>query len=270
MSYEKLGFTSGQKLMADHLNHMEEGIANAVGASSWNNLSDKPFGEVYRNDTFIVDNSVFESADETDKFMWYTKVSDMTFTLDDFINGARFTDDSGNVMEYSYDEIAYYYNDSGYFYLSYVMVIPHDNFVFENHPDFTGMTVLKKGMYWSCAGSLTINGFSGFPNTTDVKKIDEKYLPGNFRVVLRDAGDARKVHDGTYKFEDTVVVFTLYGDVKILYPVRYDPEDNDMYTYATNPYYSDGKLCVYIQRYQGSGFNAGELSEDTVYLTAQN
>lgn len=31
MSYNKLGFTSGQTLKADHLNHMEEGIANAGG-----------------------------------------------------------------------------------------------------------------------------------------------------------------------------------------------------------------------------------------------
>lgn len=31
MAYEKLGFTSGQVLKADHLNHIEEGIANASG-----------------------------------------------------------------------------------------------------------------------------------------------------------------------------------------------------------------------------------------------
>jgi hypothetical protein len=34
MSYEKLGFTSGQTLKAEHLNYMEDGIANAGGASS--------------------------------------------------------------------------------------------------------------------------------------------------------------------------------------------------------------------------------------------
>jgi hypothetical protein len=45
MSYEKLGFTSGQTLKAEHLNHMEEGIANAGGVTSWNDLEDKPFGE---------------------------------------------------------------------------------------------------------------------------------------------------------------------------------------------------------------------------------
>ena len=32
MSYNKIGFTKGQILKAEHLNHMEEGIANAGGS----------------------------------------------------------------------------------------------------------------------------------------------------------------------------------------------------------------------------------------------
>lgn len=47
MSYEKLGFVSGQTLKAEHLNHMEEGIAKI----SWDDLKDKPFGE----ETTVVD-----------------------------------------------------------------------------------------------------------------------------------------------------------------------------------------------------------------------
>jgi hypothetical protein len=35
MSYEKLGFVSGQTLKAEHLNHMEEGIAKAGGGADW-------------------------------------------------------------------------------------------------------------------------------------------------------------------------------------------------------------------------------------------
>lgn len=45
MSYEKLGFVSGQTLKAEHLNHMEDGIANSGGVTSWNDLSDRPFYE---------------------------------------------------------------------------------------------------------------------------------------------------------------------------------------------------------------------------------
>lgn len=40
MSYEKLGFVSGQKLKAEHLNHMEEGIANASAGASGSAIID--------------------------------------------------------------------------------------------------------------------------------------------------------------------------------------------------------------------------------------
>lgn len=45
MEYIKQNFVDGQTLKADHLNHMEDGIANASGGggSSWNDLTDKPF-----------------------------------------------------------------------------------------------------------------------------------------------------------------------------------------------------------------------------------
>lgn len=47
MEYIKQNFVDGQTLKADHLNHMEDGIANASGGggSSWNDLTDKPFGD---------------------------------------------------------------------------------------------------------------------------------------------------------------------------------------------------------------------------------
>lgn len=250
-----------------------ENSGGTGGASSWNDMPDKPFGEYVKNDTLIVDESAFETQDETDRFMWYVKVSDMVLTLDNFANGASLTDgSSGDVYEYSYDDIVSGYNNSGYINLDgFVMIIPHDNFVFGEHPDFTGMTIPKKGIYCGRSCSLTINGFNGFDPTTAVKLIDEKYLPGNFRVVFRDANYAwRKIHDGTYEFEDTVVIDTEYGDLRVLYPTRYDPEDNDMYTYSTLPYWKDGKLCIYQQTCTGSGLNTGEIGYRTIYLTTQN
>ena len=49
MAYTKQGFKDGQKLTAEHLNKMESGIEEALnkegGVSSWNDLTDKPFGE---------------------------------------------------------------------------------------------------------------------------------------------------------------------------------------------------------------------------------
>lgn len=49
MSYNKLGFTSGQKLKAEHLNHMEEGIANAANCEF----------EYYTGEVQLVGNSNF-------------------------------------------------------------------------------------------------------------------------------------------------------------------------------------------------------------------
>lgn len=46
--YEKQNFYSGQKLMASHLEAMEDGIIEALNketVSSWNDLTNKPFGE---------------------------------------------------------------------------------------------------------------------------------------------------------------------------------------------------------------------------------
>ena len=44
MAYEKQNFEDGQVLTAEHLNKMEEELARA---KSWNDLTDKPFGETY-------------------------------------------------------------------------------------------------------------------------------------------------------------------------------------------------------------------------------
>jgi hypothetical protein len=51
MSYNKLGFTSGQTLKAEHLNHMEDGIANA-GKGSDNILWINGTTEDYKNYVF--------------------------------------------------------------------------------------------------------------------------------------------------------------------------------------------------------------------------
>lgn len=54
MSYSKQNFVDGIVLSAAHLNHMEEGIAEAHeggGASSWNDLTDKPDVVLYSEQT---------------------------------------------------------------------------------------------------------------------------------------------------------------------------------------------------------------------------
>ena len=48
MTYEKQNFEDGQVLTAEHLNHMEQGIEDAnnkESVTSWNDLTDRPFGK---------------------------------------------------------------------------------------------------------------------------------------------------------------------------------------------------------------------------------
>jgi len=65
MSYEKLGFTKGQILKADHLNHIEEGIANAGGASSWDDLKNRPFYKEQSVITVLPETVITTSPDAT-------------------------------------------------------------------------------------------------------------------------------------------------------------------------------------------------------------
>ena len=53
MSYNKLGFTSGQILKAEHLNHMEEGIANAAPMSYIIKLTEDNFAYMNYTNTYI-------------------------------------------------------------------------------------------------------------------------------------------------------------------------------------------------------------------------
>lgn len=89
MSYNKLGFTSGQTLKAEHLNHMEDGIANAGGVTSWNDLTDKPFGSEVTEGVlkWDGDSSGKEVLDLVNNHQnTLAKVSNDTFTADE-LNG---------------------------------------------------------------------------------------------------------------------------------------------------------------------------------------
>lgn len=107
MSYEKLGFTSGQTLKAEHLNHMEDGIANA-GGGSWNDLADKPFGETTpkfdikwdgnATEKEMIDLSIVGASN-----MYLVKVNDDVYLADDLI-GATVTGYDISTGE-SYDKI---------------------------------------------------------------------------------------------------------------------------------------------------------------------
>lgn len=94
MSYEKLGFTSGQTLKADHLNHIEDGFKNI----SWNDLTDKPFGESGANIVIEPDFNAFEEFTGLIGNYEFVLVSEVLPTIEQ-INSANVTwhcDDCGD------------------------------------------------------------------------------------------------------------------------------------------------------------------------------
>lgn len=110
MSYEKQNFTSGMLLTADHLNHMEEGIANAgpvktvngvspdengdveivieAGATSWNDLEDKPFGEAVE-EAVVFEEQSFEASTGTHAYSGDIE-SGQAYAI--YYNGVRYED----------------------------------------------------------------------------------------------------------------------------------------------------------------------------------
>lgn len=200
MSYNKLGFIKGQTLKAEHLNHMEEGIANV----SWNDLTDKPFGEsVSYGDTLSINLDALSSEDVVmDTSGWNIKVSDATPTLNEFVNGVIIQNTENGQYNVLYDEILYQNENSPFddmVIFEMFVVIPSDNFTM----NFDGgeMVFPEKGTYIlaeAAAGmagilDVTIPGYNGF-ETTVTKKIDEKYLPAvgvtKFYIVHNgDSGD---------------------------------------------------------------------------------
>lgn len=185
MSYNKLGFVSGQTLKAEHLNHMEEGIANAGGVTSWNDLTDKPFYEsVGYCDTLLTNRDALSSEDVvTDNLGICVKVSDAIPTLNDLVDGAtvRYIEDDYECV-LSYDDILSENEQvpAGALCIYDFVVISSDNFTLSNGAEVTIFP--EKGTYITidtiinCATSLTIPGYNGF-ETTVIKKIDGKYLP---------------------------------------------------------------------------------------------
>lgn len=72
MTYIKQGFSSGQILKADHLNHIEDGIANIIPSSS-----DKP------NQQFVTDNEGNQKWE--DKIGGYKTIADIDFLPEDYL-----------------------------------------------------------------------------------------------------------------------------------------------------------------------------------------
>jgi len=167
------------------------------GGTSWNDLKDKPFGDLPTGgDTLTWDGN----TEGLVAFDAYYKVSDATPTMDDFINGCTLVLSEGSTYDVPADEFADIGEVTGDEQMAGALIVVGFILIYPRDIDLGDGILAKKGTYFcnSVDGttirttSLTIPGYTGFPVT---KKIEDKYLPG--ATVLYT--------DGTYLYntEDT-------------------------------------------------------------------
>ena len=190
MSYEKLGFVSNQILKAEHLNHMEDGIAKACsgggagGTISWNDLTDKPFYEETTTtvgDTLTWDGNTDGLACALDLLY---KVSNKTFTLDE-LNGSVINMSDGQSFTCTTEDSSLFELADGVYVLGDPVAYVSEQAAGIDLGD--GIMFPEAGLYFLAedasdglfyVSSLTIPGYTDFVNTTTiVKTIDTKYLP---------------------------------------------------------------------------------------------
>lgn len=172
-------------------------LAKAMGggASSWNDLKDKPFGEettTVKGDTLTWDGNTdgLLSVELYDGMVTAYLVHDAVISLEDLSNGISSTvlDDRGNEYETTFngEEIQMFAEILGFVNANKCMIALKDNTVVKDD-EFT-FTFPKAGVYIMVDSpdaefpekfvSLTIPGYNGFTTTTtELKPIETKYLP---------------------------------------------------------------------------------------------
>lgn len=157
------------------ITRMERFLKEYGGASSWNDLKDKPFYEetLSNSDTLYWDGN-------TDGLIvimnTFCKISDAVPTIEDIANGGYYITYNGGYgerheLEYFVQSGIIVTNDMA------IYIIPEE----VAGVDLGGMSFPESGVYVRPQGhfdsiSLTINGYTGFTITT-VKTLDKKYLP---------------------------------------------------------------------------------------------
>ena len=167
----------------------EEVETPSGGASSWNDLTDKPFSEVY-GDTLTWDGDstglvsvVMLDMPEYGLRQNLVKVSDAVPTAEDFSNGMSCVMSDGSVYTDPPNVDDDIINADG------CIVVLHDNCTLPN-----GVFVEKAGTYFmevlsdgappEYAASITINGYTGFDS---VKTLDEKFIPDTIQRTITGA-----------------------------------------------------------------------------------
>lgn len=175
---------------------------------SYNDLTDKPFGEQQTgSDTLIWDGNVEGRVTVTDAYGTYVKISDKVLTETDLAAGWSILYSDGLLVkippEDVNDDILYTYGGVLIINNASIIVIPTDNHLLD------GTLFPKKGVYAAICDDggltpvlrLTIPGYTGFPY---IKKIEEKYLPEDL-VIRSTATERLNSSTGTITTEDFVL-----------------------------------------------------------------
>lgn len=159
---------------------VREPVKPAGGASSWNDLTDKPFykeTKMVGGDTLTWDGNTEGLVSVDLGGMTMFCIADTIPTMEDFANGATFVDGGDSYTVTSEETM----NVSGLVVLGEgaIVVCPSDNLAV----DALGATFPAKGVYFAKYGdsfvsSLTIPGYTGFVSEqTVVTPIPTEYLP---------------------------------------------------------------------------------------------
>lgn len=155
--------------------------APSGGASSWNDLADKPFGEVY-GDTLTFDGNTDEVVNVEGVFF---KVSDAVPTYADIVKGGHIIM-GGETFEFTAEDVpeSEIVDPSGIVAIgSAVIIVP---------PEAVGVMIEDLGFAFQESGTyfvyseamgalvtgLQLNGYTEFAT---VKKIEQKYIPSSIR-----------------------------------------------------------------------------------------
>lgn len=218
--------------------------SDAKYASSWNDLTDKPFYEetiVVKSDTLTWDGNtdglvVIENEGAANV---YYKVSDEIPTIDDLIGGsATIINDSGS-------KITIELNETNMVDLDGCIQDFDGNFMVLNRTSITvdGVTItfpstgtyLCKYTHGTFTSSLTLPGYGKFASEqTMVKRLDEKYLPySEASPTIKIVGDAT---DGNLEGKDTFIANgnTLYKVSDLV------PSVQDIVGATCTNHYTDG------------------------------
>ena len=248
------------------------------GASSWNDLDDKPFGEeTTYGDTLTWDGNTeglygldLQSAGENTHFL----VSEITPTYEEItvnIDNMQLSTSSGDVYTKELVEslgmpsvIDMFGDGSCIMFLMGAVVVYEDCIKMMNNPETGENTTFefKKGLYLQnfdgvYFASLTINGYNGF-ETKVVKPIDNKYLEP-FETV---GGDTLTWDGNTEGLECAEGVFYKVSDVT--------PTVADMTGGVTISFMVDGTLQTLPVPAEGIMEDNGIISFDVIFVVLED